>query len=256
MHQESSAELSRMEPSVPVLSASSETAGERSGSPPTGKPAENPPPDPPREDHSAAPSSQSRSSAAEPSAALETATLGGGCFWCLEAVFQQLRGVRKVTSGYSGGHVKNPTYEQVCTGTTGHAEVVQILFDPQVISYERLLEVFFAVHDPTTLNRQGNDVGPQYRSIIFYHNEQQRQTALRIQAQLDRSGRFTHPIVTQIVPFEAFYPAEDYHQNYFRRNPNQSYCRAVIAPKLQKFQKGFSQDLRPSSPPPSREKTP
>lgn len=189
---------------------------------------------------------QARLATSKPPTQAETATLGGGCFWCLEAVFQQLRGVRKVTSGYSGGHVKNPTYEQVCTGTTGHAEVVQVVFDPQAISYEELLEVFFAIHDPTTLNRQGNDVGPQYRSVIFYHNERQRQTALGLKDRLDRSGRYAAPIVTQIVPFEAFYPAEEYHQNYFRRNPNQSYCRVVIAPKLEKFKKQFQKKLQPA----------
>ena len=198
------------------------------------------------------PASQSRTTPEQEPARLETATLGGGCFWCLEAIFQQLRGVRKVTSGYSGGHVKNPTYKQVCTGTTGHAEVVQILFDPQQISYEELLEVFFAVHDPTTPNRQGPDVGPQYRSIILYHSPQQRQTALRMIDQLNRRGQFAAPIVTEIVPFEAFYPAEDYHQDYFRQNPNQPYCQAVIAPKLAKFQKLFRHKLQQDGPQPEK----
>ncbi len=196
--------------------------------------------------------SSPESAKALPSSRLQIATFGGGCFWCLEAIFQQLRGVRKVTSGYSGGWVKNPTYKQVCTGTTGHAEVIQILFDPQEISYEELVEIFFAVHDPTTPNRQGPDVGPQYRSIILYHSPEQRSAALRIKQRLEHSGQFSAPIVTEIVPFEAFYPAEDYHQNYFRQNPNQPYCQAVIAPKLQKFQKRFSQKLQPTdSQPPS-----
>lgn len=181
-----------------------------------------------------------------PPARLETATLGGGCFWCLEAVFQQLRGVHKVTSGYSGGWVKNPTYKQVCTGTTGHAEVVQILFDPLEISYEEVLEVFFAVHDPTSLNRQGPDIGPQYRSIILYHSPHQQETAMRVKERLQRSGQFMAPIVTEIVPFKAFYPAEHYHQDYFRRNPNQPYCQAVIGPKLAKFQKLFREKVRRS----------
>ncbi len=225
----SSSEPGGLGEAIPV----SQSQGGGSPTPPT--PPENP----------ADSFAQARLAATKPPL-LETATLGGGCFWCLEAVFQQLRGVRKVTSGYSGGHVKNPTYEQVCTDATGHAEVVQVVFDPQTISYEEILEVFFAVHDPTTLNRQGNDVGPQYRSVIFYHNDQQRQTALRVKDRLDHSGRYARPIVTQVVAFEAFYPAEDYHQNYFRRNPNQSYCRAIIAPKLEKFQKQFQKKIQPA----------
>ncbi|MFX1578914.1 MAG: peptide-methionine (S)-S-oxide reductase MsrA [Promethearchaeota archaeon] len=174
---------------------------------------------------------------------METATFGSGCFWCTEAVFQQLKGVSSVVSGYSGGHVENPTYQQVCTGRTGHAEVCQIQFDPEQISYEELLEVFFNTHDPTTLNRQGNDVGTQYRSVIFYHSEEQRETAERVKAELDNSGDWKNPIVTEIVPFEGFYKAEDYHQNYYRNNPNAGYCRLIIAPKLNKFEKVFKLKL-------------
>lgn len=175
---------------------------------------------------------------------METATLGSGCFWCTEAVFQQLKGVSSVVSGYSGGHIDNPSYEQVSTGRTGHAEVCQIQFDPDQISYEALLEVFFDTHDPTTLNRQGNDIGTQYRSVIFYHSEKQRETAERVKLELDKSGTWKNPIVTEIVPFKKFYPAEDYHQNYYRNNPNQGYCRVVIAPKLSKFQKVFKLKLK------------
>jgi peptide-methionine (S)-S-oxide reductase len=174
---------------------------------------------------------------------METATFGSGCFWCTEAVFQQLKGVSSVVSGYSGGHVENPTYQQVCTGRTGHAEVCQIQFDPEQISYEELLEVFFNTHDPTTLNRQGNDVGTQYRSVIFYHSEEQRETAERVKAELDNSGDWKNPIVTEIVPFEGFYKAEDYHQNYYHNNPNAGYCRVIIAPKLNKFEKVFKLKL-------------
>ncbi len=203
-------------------------------------------------DHPADPRSQTAIPPSKEMRSLETVTLGGGCFWCLEAVFQQLRGVRKVRSGYSGGHLKNPTYDQVCTGTTGHAEVVQIQFDPRLISCAELLEVFFTIHDPTTLNRQGNDIGPQYRSVIFYHTPEQRQTAVRIQQQLERTGSFLGPIVTEIVPFKAFYPAEDAHQDYYRRNSTQPYCRGVIGPKLEKFRKTFPQKVQtPSSETPS-----
>jgi peptide-methionine (S)-S-oxide reductase len=170
---------------------------------------------------------------------METATFGSGCFWCTEAVFQQLKGVSSVVSGYAGGHVENPTYQQVCTGRTGHAEACQIQFNPEQISFEELLEVFFNTHDPTTLNRQGNDVGTQYRSVIFYHDEEQRKTAERIKDDLDRSGTWKNPIVTEIVPFENFYKAEDYHQNYYRSNSGENYCRLVIAPKLDKFEKVF-----------------
>lgn len=175
---------------------------------------------------------------------METTTFGSGCFWCTEAVFQQLKGVSSVVSGYSGGHVKNPTYEQVTTGRTGHAEVCQIQFDPEQISFEELLEVFFNTHDPTTLNRQGNDIGTQYRSVIFYHTEEQRKAAERVKAELDRGGTWKNPIVTEIVPFDEFYPAEDYHQNYYRNNPNQGYCRVVIAPKLNKFEKVFKLKIK------------
>jgi peptide-methionine (S)-S-oxide reductase len=168
---------------------------------------------------------------------LEVATLGGGCFWCLEAVFEQLEGVKRVVSGYSGGSVSNPTYRQVCAGTTGHAEVVQVIFDPQVITYRQILEVFFDIHDPTTLNRQGADAGPQYRSVVFYHDEPQREIAEQMIQELDEQGQWDNPIVTELAPLEAFYEAEDYHQEYYRGNPRQPYCRAVIAPKVAKFRK-------------------
>jgi len=176
--------------------------------------------------------------------ALEQATLGGGCFWCLEAVYENVRGVQKVVSGYAGGQQPNPTYEQVCTGMTGHAEVVQLTYDPAVVSYRELLEIFFEIHDPTTLNRQGADVGSQYRSVIFYHHEEQRVTAEAMIAELEAVGRWPTPIVTQVVPFEAFYPAEAYHQQYFRKNPAQPYCRAVVAPKVIKLQTHFPASLR------------
>ena len=171
------------------------------------------------------------------------ATFGAGCFWCVEAAFQQLKGVTSVFSGYSGGHVENPTYEQVCTGSTGHAEVCQIEYDPEKISYEELLEVFFEIHDPTTLNRQGNDVGTQYRSVIFYHNEDQKKKAEKLKAELDAKGLWKNPIITELLPLSKFYKAEDYHQNYYRNNPNQPYCRVVIKPKLQKFEKVFELKL-------------
>ncbi len=174
----------------------------------------------------------------------EIATLAGGCFWCLEAVYDNLQGVVDVVSGYAGGHVTQPTYEQVCAGTTGHAEVVQITFDPSGVSYRELLEVFFTIHDPTTLNRQGADVGTQYRSAIFYHSEEQRAVAATLIAELDASGKWRTPIVTQVVPLEVFYPAEAYHQEYFRNNPNQPYCRMVVAPKVQKFQQTFTLQLK------------
>jgi peptide-methionine (S)-S-oxide reductase len=169
--------------------------------------------------------------------ASELATLGGGCFWCLEAVFEQARGVERVVSGYSGGTVAEPTYPQVCSGTTGHAEVVQVTFDPAVISYRELLEVFFAIHDPTTLNRQGADIGTQYRSVIFAHTPAQQQTAEALRAELNAARIWDKPLVTEVVPFRAFYPAEDYHQGYFQQNPSQPYCRAVVAPKVAKFRK-------------------
>ncbi|MHA3962681.1 MAG: peptide-methionine (S)-S-oxide reductase MsrA [Candidatus Thorarchaeota archaeon SMTZ1-45] len=175
---------------------------------------------------------------------METTTFGSGCFWCTEAIFQQLKGVSSVVSGYSGGHVKNPTYEQVTTGRTGHAEVCQIQFDPEQISFEELLEVFFNTHDPTTLNRQGNDIGTQYRSVIFYHTEEQRKAAESVKDKLDKSRTWKNPIVTEIVPFDLFYPAEDYHQNYYKNNPNQGYCRVVIAPKVNKFEKVFKLKIK------------
>jgi len=174
---------------------------------------------------------------------LQLATFGGGCFWCSEAVFKELRGVKSVVSGYSGGHVLDPTYEQVCGGRTGHAEVVQITFDPAEVSYAELLDVFFRTHDPTTLNRQGQDVGPQYRSVIFYHSDQQRELAEQIKRRLDESGAFGAPIVTEIKPFARFYAAEDDHQNYFERHPAQAYCSAVIRPKVEKFRAAFGEKL-------------
>lgn len=173
----------------------------------------------------------------------EKATLGGGCFWCLEAIYEQLRGVSAVQSGYAGGHVPNPTYEQVSTGTTGHAEVVQITYDPDTISYRDLLEIFFEIHDPTTPNRQGNDIGPQYRSIIFHHNDDQRRDAAAIVDELTAAGRFDAPIVTELEPLEEFYRAEEYHDAYFRRNPNQGYCRLVVAPKVAAFRRQFAAKL-------------
>ena len=169
---------------------------------------------------------------------IETATLGGGCFWCLEAVYQEMEGVLSVESGYMGGHVKNPSYREVCTGKTGHAEVVQLRFDPDVVSYRRILEVFFAIHDPTTKDRQGNDVGPQYRSVIFYHSGEQRAAAEQIIAELEAEG--VAPIVTGLEPADTLYRAEDYHQNYFQNNPNQPYCAYVVAPKLRKFREKFA----------------
>lgn len=175
---------------------------------------------------------------------LEVATLGGGCFWCLEAVFEQIEGVESVVSGYAGGTVPSPSYQQVCTGTTGHAEVVQITFDPEVISFLGLLEIFFKTHDPTTLNRQGADVGTQYRSIVLYHTEKQRDITLRIIEKLQTEGIWKDPIVTTVEPFERFYPAEAYHQEYYDNNPNQGYCRLVINPKLDKLEKIFKEKLK------------
>lgn len=170
---------------------------------------------------------------------LKKATLGAGCFWCVEAVFQNLEGVHTVVSGYTAGKVKNPTYKEVCSGLTGHAEVAQLTYDPAVVSFEEILEVFWKTHDPTTLNRQGNDVGTQYRSGIYYHDEQQREIAERYKKQLNDSGAFPGPIVTEIEPLGVFYKAEDYHQNYFNENPNQPYCQFVVRPKVEKFQKLF-----------------
>ncbi|MGH2574907.1 MAG: peptide-methionine (S)-S-oxide reductase MsrA [Ignavibacteria bacterium] len=175
---------------------------------------------------------------------LDTATLGAGCFWCVEAVFQNLKGVHKIESGYSGGSTKNPTYEEVCTGTTGHAEVARILYDPAVISFEQLLEVFWHTHDPTTPNRQGADKGTQYRSAIFYHNDEQKKAAEDSKRKTDASGLWDDPIVTEITPLTEYYKAEDYHQNYYNNNPNKSYCSVVIAPKLRKFYKEFGHLLK------------
>jgi len=175
---------------------------------------------------------------------LAVATFGGGCFWCTEAVFQELNGVEKVTSGYMGGHMKNPTYKAVCNGTTGHAEVVQITYDPSKVSFEKLLEVFFATHDPTTLNRQGNDVGTQYRSAIFFHSDDQRDIATKIKNKLNESKAYRDPIVTEIVEAREYYIAEDYHQDYFALNGRQPYCRAVIKPKMNKFRRVFKEDLK------------
>ncbi len=174
----------------------------------------------------------------------EVATLGAGCFWCVEAVFQELQGVLKVESGYSGGSIKNPGYKEVCTGRTGHAEVVQVTFDPSVLSFQELLEVFWQTHDPTTLNRQGADRGTQYRSAIFYHSDSQQSIATQLKDKLDESGAFPDPIVTEITAFDTFYVAEDYHQNYFNENGSQPYCSMVIRPKLEKFRKAFEEKLK------------
>jgi peptide-methionine (S)-S-oxide reductase len=174
----------------------------------------------------------------------EVATLGGGCFWCLEAVFDDLSGVTDVVSGYAGGNRPNPSYEQVCAGTTGHAEVVQVTFDPKQISYREILEVFFSIHDPTTLNRQGGDVGTQYRSVIFYHSEEQKKTAEAVIRDLGAAGLWPQPIVTELKPVQAFYSAEDYHQEYFSKNPGQGYCQVVVAPKVAKFRSKFAERLK------------
>jgi len=174
----------------------------------------------------------------------ELATFGGGCFWCVEAIFDRVTGVQKVISGYSGGTVSNPTYKQITTGSTGHAEVVQIRFDPNQISYLELLEIFFKTHDPTTLNRQGPDVGTQYRSIVLYHTQEQRIQAQEVIEELNEARIWESPIVTQVVPFETFYTAENYHQEYFENNPNQGYCRMVVQPKVEKFEKIFSKKLK------------
>lgn len=179
-----------------------------------------------------------------PPAGREVATFGSGCFWCTEAIFQQLAGVESVVSGYSGGTLPNPTYEDICTGQTGHAEVVQVTFDPRTVSYADLLEAFWKSHDPTTLNRQGNDFGTQYRSVIFYHSDEQRRLAEHYKQQLDASGAFARPIVTEIAPFEKFYGAEGYHQNFYNDNPRYGYCEVVIQPKLEKFRKAFADKLK------------
>lgn len=175
---------------------------------------------------------------------MDTATFGTGCFWCTEAIFQQLEGVEKVTSGYSGGSVTNPTYEQVTSKTTGHAECLNIMYDPAKISFDELLEIFWQVHDPTTLNRQGADVGTQYRSVVFYHNEEQKAKTAKYKAALDKSGAFNNPIVTTLEPFTIFYPAEEEHQNYYRNNGEQGYCQFVIRPKVEKFEKVFKSKLK------------
>lgn len=177
-------------------------------------------------------------------ARLSKATFGGGCFWCTEAFFRELKGVKSVVSGYSGGQRKNPTYKQVSTGRTGHAEVIQIEYDPKKITYKDLLEVFWKTHDPTTLNQQGNDIGTQYRSVIFYHDDQQRELAEKYLVKLDEAGVYPSPIVTEIAPFEAFYPAEDYHQEYYENNPEQPYCRFILQPKLEKFRQVFADRLK------------
>ena len=174
----------------------------------------------------------------------ELATLGGGCFWCTEAVFLEIEGVEKVVPGYSGGHVKNPTYKQVTTGTTGHAEVIQVSFNPEVVTYHEILEIFFTMHDPTQLNRQGADIGTQYRSVIFYHSEEQKKTAETFIAEMNETNIFNLPIVTQIEPFKEFFEAEDYHKNYYEPNKNQGYSRFVIAPKLEKVEKKFKERLK------------
>jgi peptide-methionine (S)-S-oxide reductase len=179
-----------------------------------------------------------------PASGLQQATLGGGCFWCLEAVYVELRGVTKVVSGYAGGHVPNPSYQRVCSGSTGHAEVVQVTFDPAVVSYRELLEIFFTIHDPTTLNRQGADVGTQYRSAIFYHDEEQKRAAEEVIKEITAARIWPKPIVTQVAPLDVFYPAENYHQDYYANNPRQPYCQMVVAPKVAKFRKQYFEKLR------------
>ena len=174
----------------------------------------------------------------------DTATLAGGCFWCTEAIFKRLKGVTSVTSGYAASKVENPSYEQVCSGRTGAAEAIQLTFDPSIISYDKLLEIFWHTHDPTTLNRQGNDVGTQYRSAIFYNNDEQKQIALASKAALEKSGSYKKPVVTEIVPFTNFYPAEDYHTDYYERNRYQPYCMVVIDPKVRKLLKEYSKDVK------------
>ncbi len=182
--------------------------------------------------------------ASEMNISKEVATLGGGCFWCTEAIFNELSGVEKVESGYSGGNVASPTYEDVCTGTTGHAEVIQITFDPKVISYRELLQVFFTLHDPTTLNRQGADMGTQYRSALFYHDDAQRKTAEEVIKEVDAAKTWKRPIVTEVVAFKAFYKADDYHQEYFEKNPKSSYCQVVIEPKIVKLREYYRAKLK------------
>ena len=178
---------------------------------------------------------------------VEVATLAGGCFWCLEAVFEQVRGVESVTSGYAGGHVSNPTYEQVCMGITGHAEVTQVVFDPDEVSYRDLLEIFFSIHDPTTLNRQGPDIGTQYRSAIFFHDDGQKETAEALIAELNKAQIWDRSIVTEVEALTVFYPAEDYHREYYRRNSRQPYCQAIISPKVAKFRQRHADKLKPEA---------
>jgi peptide-methionine (S)-S-oxide reductase len=178
------------------------------------------------------------------SVSLALATFGSGCFWCTEAIFLQIRGVEKVESGYSGGKVKNPTYKEVCSGLTGHAEVIQVSYDPKVVSYEELLEIFWKTHDPTTLNKQGADEGTQYRSVIYYHDDEQKKAAVFYKEKLDKSGAFNNPIVTEISPYTVFYKAEDYHQNYYNLNGSAPYCSYVIQPKVEKFKKVFAEKLK------------
>lgn len=175
---------------------------------------------------------------------VDTATFGGGCYWCVEAIYQQLNGVTSVVSGFSGGQRDNPTYEQVCSGASGHAEVIQIVYDPSIISFDELLEVFWTVHDPTTLNRQGADVGTQYRSVIFYHSEEQKRTAELYKKKLNEEGAFPNPVVTEISAFTKFFKGPDYHQNYYKENSNQPYCSIVIKPKLDKFEKVFKNKIK------------
>ncbi|MCH2202684.1 MAG: peptide-methionine (S)-S-oxide reductase MsrA [Fuerstiella sp.] len=191
--------------------------------------------------------------ATEENSKKQVAILGGGCFWCTEAVFLRLRGVSKVTSGYTGGTVPNPTYEQICRGDTGHAEVIRIEFDPHIVSFEQILDVFFHTHDPTTLNRQGADRGTQYRSVVFFNSSKQKDTAAKIINKLDDSAEFRDPIVTTLEELKEFYSAEDYHQNYYNLNPNQGYCRVVIDPKMHKFQKRYSKMLKPEKSEPEKQ---
>lgn len=174
----------------------------------------------------------------------EIATLGGGCFWCTEAIFRSLKGIESVESGYSGGHTKNPSYQDVCTGETGHAEVIHITFDPKLISFKELLEVFWKTHDPTTLNRQGADSGTQYRSVVFYHSPEQKETAEKYKSDLNKENVYNQPVVTEISAFDQFYKAENYHQNYFANNRSQGYCQFVIVPKIEKFRKIFNNKLK------------
>ena len=183
----------------------------------------------------------SNGAAAQPT---DTATFGTGCFWCTEAIFQQVEGVEKVTSGYGGGHVAHPSYKEVCTGTTGHAECIQVVYNPAKVTFDELLEIFWQTHDPTTLNRQGNDVGTQYRSVVFYHNNEQKEKAEKYKAELDKSGAFNNPIVTEVTAFTNFYAAENYHQDYYNQNGSEPYCYMVIRPKLEKFEKVFKKKLK------------